>query len=178
MYRNIYIVAVLIVALGWFSSHVVPRNSSSQDVIHNVEKSPTYALLPSAINQEVMVVGGKCNIERINDVQLGLDPYLAGHERELKVTGWLLDDVGKRVPTSAIIKFQNPERVHYFITSANLNRQDVLEYFNLPQSLLNSGFEFAVKGKTLEQGNYSVSLILQFKDVGYICDNGRQVIIR
>lgn len=178
MYRYIYIAAVLVIALGWFSGYVVPRNPSSQIESHDPEKSPTHALLPTDINLEAMVAGGKCNIERINDVQLGVDPYLARHENELKITGWLLDDGGKRLPTSAILKFQNPERVHYFITSANLSRQDVLEHFNLPQRLLNSGFEFVIKGYTLEQGNYSVSLIMQFKDIGYICDNGRQVVIR
>ena len=178
MYKTYYIVALLLIALGWVSGYQIPQYASLEVQIPAAEKKDTHVNMTSDMSHEVMVPGGKCNIEKINNAQLGSDSYPANHETQLKISGWMVDDVGRRLPSSAIIRFKSPDHVYYYETYLSVTRQDVIDHHKLSQSLLTSGFEFSIIGNAMEKGDYSLVLILKFNDLIYVCDNGRKVDIR
>jgi len=178
MYKYIFTAVFLIVIGAWFSNFNVPRKSAPAVVNKPIEKSVTSALLPASINKSNMVAGGKCNVERVNGIEMSLEPHILIRGEKLILSGWAFDDVNMRIPPSVILNLDNNDEHYYYATQVSTSRPDVAEYFKLPGSLANAGFEFAIESSNMKQGEYSIALILSFQDAEYVCENGRKIVIQ
>ena len=77
-----------------------------------------------------------------------------------------------------MVRFTSVGNTEFYAASlSGLTRDDVREYFKLPDRVSNSGFELATNLRDVPAGQYSLTLVLQYDDATYVCDNGRKILV-
>lgn len=124
-------------------------------------------------------IDGNCNLERINDRNFDTAIQAVNKDSILKMAGWALDVKNSRLPLSIAIRFTDLENKDYFAPAQiGLSRPDVQSHFSLDKKLLYSGFQLQNTLQVIPEGEYRVTLIMNFEDSVYSCDNSKTVSIQ
>lgn len=92
----------------------------------------------------------------------------------LKIAGWALDRDQSRLPLSLAVRFTAVDKKDYFApTQIGSPRPDVLSHFSLERKLLYSGFQSQSSLQIIPEGEYLVTLVMNFKNSVYTYDNSR-----
>jgi len=128
------------------------------------------------IPQDKWIAGGKCNIEHINGKPMTTEVYRIDKNSALRLTGWAMDIEKTRLPELTVVRLERNDNAPFFATvNGGLPRNDVKDYFSVPEDLIESGYETNINIKNIPSGEYALTLIMKFSDVAYICDNGRKI---
>ena len=101
--------------------------------------------------------GGKCNIERLNNVPFGNEVPVAHAKSPVRFSGWALDPATSRMPRSLLLQFMGEGGIRFFVApEKRFPRDDVTDYFKLPRSAALSGFEFQSESLNLPAGEYAL----------------------
>jgi hypothetical protein len=178
--KLIYAATLLMVIGAWFSNNPAPSKAKPVAAIDLKSATRIITDLTSVgVDPGQWVAGGKCNIEFINGAPMNDGMHSIDKKGPLRLLGWALDDKKQRLPNIVIAHFVSRHSKDIFVVSpVGLLRTDVKDYFNLPHSLEASGFELVVAARDFPPGEYAISLILPFDDVKYVCDNGRNIIVK
>jgi hypothetical protein len=177
--KYVYSAVLLIVLVAWFghSNIKLPATPNHQgvdrkQVVSKIVEDPS----TFGINPGEWITGGNCNIEFINGSLMTDDVYPVVKESQLKLVGWAVDTEKKLLPKLVIVRFTSINNTNFYALSQNgLVRNDVKEHFKLTNLQSDSGFELITKLGDIPNGQYALSLILQFYDGLYVCDNGRKI---
>jgi hypothetical protein len=175
--KKIYWVTLALVFSAWFASNpikpVVPSSPAKAATEITALFSDSNQI---GIPQDKWIVGGKCNIEYINDQRMTAEVHRIDKNSELRLTGWAMDIEKTRLPELTVVRLDRKDNPPFFATTnGGLPRDDVKDYFSVPEKLIASGYETNVNIKNIPSGEYALTLIMKFSDVAYICDNGRKI---
>ncbi len=177
----VYSVVLLIVMSAWFGHSTIKpfvsskanENGSKQIISKIVEGFDTQGVKPGEWR-----TGGKCNIEYINDTPMNSDVHTVAKDKLLNLEGWALDAEKIRLPDRVIARFTDIGNTDFYADSqTGLMRDDVREYLKLPYQVTASGFELVANILDIPVGQYALTLVIQFEDVYYVCDNGRKILV-
>ncbi|MGH8560272.1 MAG: hypothetical protein ACRESZ_23035 [Methylococcales bacterium] len=179
--RQVYWFVLAIVLSAWFvKSSPVKQNladSSPNDelAIAKIVNEPSSL----SITKDQWVVGGKCNIEYLNDAPMSNAVHNFDRNNTLRLLGWAMDIESARLPDSLFIRFEGEHNADYFArANIGLVRADVRDYFGVGEFLIRSGFKTNIDFGDLPDGEYSLNLIMKFVDAIYLCDNGRKILVQ
>lgn len=180
--KYVYSAVLLIVLSAWFGhSTIKPPSSPKKKEVGNKQIISKIVEDPDILGIEPgkWIPGGSCNIEFINGSLIGDSVYPVDKGSILKLSGWAMDTEKRLLPSQIVIKFKSSDgNINFYAPCEDgLVREDVKEYFKLPKHLSASGFELTTTLQDIPVGQYGLSLIIQFGDSSYICDNGRKIII-
>jgi len=131
---------------------------------------------PAGIVTDRWVAGGRCNIETINQ-PTGSAAVTIKSGTPVKVAGWALDPKGANLPDALNVRFLSSAGGEYYGTVTNhVFRPDVNAKNHVEPKDAKSGFELDFDSDLLPAGTYAVTLVMQFGEKAYICDNGRKII--
>jgi hypothetical protein len=169
-------VVLLIVLAAWFAEKSVKLPGKLQEkvdkpAVSNASADPaSFGVAPGK-----WVPGGQCNIEFLNGVQIGADTIPVERQAPVKLVGWALDAEKARLPKLVLLRFTNAKADVFAPVQSGLRRDDVKNYFKLPDHLVSAGFEFRAHSLDIQPGVYSVTLALAFEEATYTCDSGRKI---
>ena len=179
-----YWLMLIIVLMAWFLAFVPPSPplKVEKNEKENVSVEPVHIvtdLLSLWVSSSNWIAGGNCNIERMNSEVMGTSVYDISKNKPLKLEGWAMDSSKARLPKSTVVRFTNSESIHFYaLAQSGLVRDDVQRYLNLTDNLKRSGFELNTNIGELPEGEYALTLLLLFKDIKLICDNGRKISVQ
>lgn len=178
--KYLYAAILLIVLSAWFGHSTSkppaahkPQEEDSKKVVSQIIKNPaTLGIKPGE-----WTVGGKCNVEFINGKPMDVKVYpVAKDYGTLQLVGWALDAEKERLPRQVVVRFTSIGNTDYYASSQiGLLRDDVKEYFKLPDRVSFSGFELLANVRELPASEYAITLIMIYEDSTCICDNGRKI---
>ncbi len=177
--KYVYPVVLLIVLSAWLGHSTTKpititkhQKDNSKKVVSQIVNDPAIF----GITRDKWSSGGKCNIEFINGETMGTKLHTIGKGKALKLVGWAVDIEKLRLPEKIVVRFKGDmENEFYALSDKGILREDVIEYYKLPNRLNNSGFELEINTKELIVGQYLLTLLVQFKDALYVCDNKRSI---
>lgn len=149
----------------------------------SVEPSPEPNTAPGAeLTAEqvavVPVLSETCNLESIDGVVVQDMEPIAPKARQFSVSGWLVDDVARNVPTGLAVRAYSVSgdgRIWQFPASGGIERSDVQALQGNVPEMLNSGFQAQLDLSGLAPGEYRLRLAYPRGDQLVVCDNGRAV---
>ncbi|MGX2030823.1 hypothetical protein [Methylocaldum gracile] len=171
---SVYVFILALVLATWFSPSQVPVIAKP----HNDEKvvQKAVSISPETLRVSSLRPGGECNIEYINGAQMSDVVHSVKKGQHVEISGWGIDKEKLRIPDRVVAHLKSEAGVdYYYLATAGLPRPDVVDYFNLPLTLINSGFVLDLSETEIQPGFYSVSLILLFGDFDQRCDNRRKL---
>jgi len=177
--KYVYWFVLIIVLSAWFSNNPVKKKLSPTPKktiieINHVFNDP----LLIGLARDLWVIGGKCNIEYVND-EFMTSTSVVKKSAPLRLKGWAMDYENSRLPEVVVISFSGKENTNFYAFSEyGMERPDVMEYFSTEEHLVSSGYETNINLSTLPEGEYALTLIMKLADDVYICDNGRTIILR
>ncbi len=179
--KHIYVAVLLMIMAAWFAQG--PTNQAKQ-IRKDAGTPPPQGQITTSpaifgFNPGEISVGGKCNIEFINDAPMSADTYDIARNHPLKLVGWAMDDQKERLPQRVIVRFSNSADKHFYVAArTGLIRDDVRAYFKLSDRIMGAGFDMNLDMHDLPPGVYSLDLLMQFDDKIDVCDNGRKVNVK
>jgi len=179
--KYVYSAVLLIVLSAWLGHSTTkpptppkPQEKDSKQVVSQIVADPAMLRIKSG----AWIAGGNCNIEFANGAPMSDNVYPLAKDRILKLAGWALDAEKVLLPEQIVVRFTSVGNTEFYAASlSGLTRDDVREYFKLPDRVSNSGFELATNLRDVPAGQYSLTLVLQYDDATYVCDNGRKILV-
>lgn len=177
--KYVYPAVLLIVLSAWFGHSTVKPSTSA-----SAQDKKSVSLLDEdaaslGIESGELVIGGKCNLEYINETMMNASVNSVSKDGDIKFTGWAMDVEKLRLPMKIIVRFTDElNKDFYEVARTGFARPDVKDYFDLPEVIIESGFELVTNFRDYPLGQYSLTLIVFYDDVAYLCDSGRKINIR
>lgn len=178
--KQVYAIVLAVVMMAWFAQGPIDQPKPAKKDATKIPASVNIAAPDfSGISVGEMVVGGKCNIEFINDIQMSENVHELAKGISLKLKGWAMDDQKERLPAQVIVRFTDLRNKHFYApVQIGLARDDVRFYFKLSDRVSASGFELKLETNDFPLGEYALTLLMRFDDKTYICDNGRKINVK
>lgn len=180
--KYVYSAVLLLVLSAWFGhSSIKPlASTSSQDKVSNEIVSQLVEDVASiGVKPGEWLIGGKCNLEYLNETMMNANVNPVSNDKNLKFVGWAMDVDKVRLPTKVIVRFTDENKKDiYAMAQTGLARLDVREYFDLPEIVNASGFALVTNFRDYPVGQYSLTLIVFYDDISYICDSDRKINVR
>ena len=176
--KAVYWSALLLFLSAWLTEANI-KISEKLDAVQSpakvVEIQMSTDLSVFGVDATKLEIGGDCNLEAINSENFKSEPVQIGSEK-IKLTGWAMDKIGKHLPKQVLLRISAIGRSDLFVAgSIGFNREDVRGYFSLPNQVLASGTKIEIPLGSISPGLYDLTLVLQYDDIVYVCDNGRKL---
>jgi hypothetical protein len=150
---------------------VSPTASTSTGTAQFSESVPE----PLVKLQNLVVAGGKCNMESINGTGWATQPpFVAQQKDTVSIVGWGVDDQAKRLPTAIFLRFQQGQREFYAPIQTRTNRTDLVEYFK-EDYYKEAGYRADASLANLPPGEYQAMIVMTFPDKAILCAAGRTI---
>lgn len=151
---------------------VVSPTASTTKVVGQFSESMPEALVKL---QNLVVAGGKCNMESINGTGWATQPpFVAQQKDNVSIVGWGVDDQAKRLPTAIFLRFQQGKREFYAPIETRTPRTDLVEYFK-EDYYKDAGYRADASLANLPPGEYQAMIVMTFPDKAILCAAGRTV---
>lgn len=175
----LYVVVLGLLSIAWFSEFNLPAQQVTAPKVPLLTLPIVTDISSLGMNLKGSRMAGDCNIEEINGGIFDTTTQVINKASLLKITGWAFDRDQSRLPLSLAVRFTAVDKKDYFAPAQiGSPRPDVLSHFSLEKKLLYSGFQSQSSLQIIPEGEYRVTLVMNFKDSVYTCDNSRILFIQ
>lgn len=132
---------------------------------------------PSFMETQPFALGGKCNMETVNEVAWGAAAIEVDANKPLLVTGWAVDEERKMVPKDFSFRIQDGGGKEYYVPAKSVDRPEVAEYFK-EAYFLKSGYTVEADIQSLPLGSYAAMIVMDVGGKSVLCASGRSFVAK
>lgn len=128
--------------------------------------------------RQPMTAETSCNLERVNKIVFtGSVIEISKSGGEVRVSGWVADQVARGVPASADVRMVGVQdnRAWKLGVKTGVARGDVVKLLGGEGAYINAGYGVSADFSAMPTGSYRMYTVFNGSDGLKVCDNGRSI---